>query len=159
MSKSMVVTKPEYDFRGNRIINCSAKPVIPQGMILHEHTKGDAFYSWNKEDQKNALWKIGAQDKASSSVSGHAVLKKLGRRSVFNATALDNLLVETDLIPEDEWSGKYIFFPGTIFRSITSHFLFARYLYRAENRRWQSGTKCLSYNWPSNHYMALQLDY
>ncbi len=158
MSRVMVAARSEYDFKGNRVIDCSAKPFIPRGMVLHEHNKGDAFYSWDISCQGDALWKTGAQDKVSRSVSGHAVLKKLGRTSALNANALDTLLVETDLIPEDEWTGKYIFFPGTIYRSVTSRFLFIRYLYRVSNRRWQSDLKCLSYNWPGSHYMALSIE-
>lgn len=106
------------------IIDCDADPFVPDGWEVVEHHKGGQF-KWNKEAQKDALYLSAAQK--NGSIEGNKLRKELVGKPVLNANALDDLLANPHLIPE-EWKDKYVFFWGTVYR-ISDGDLFVRFLY------------------------------
>ncbi len=94
------------------VINCDADPFVPDGWSVEEHRKGGAF-KWNAEGvtlhldkrQENGKW-----------IEGNKLREALAGKPVLNANALDYLLANPHLIPE-EWKGKAVFFWGTIYRN------------------------------------------
>lgn len=93
-----------------QIIDCDAKPFIPEGWRVIEHIKGGKL-EWNPE--KILLYLVDDQ-KDGKYIEGHKLRKKLRGKPVLNANFLDWLLAHPKFIPE-EWKGKRIFFWGTIY--------------------------------------------
>jgi hypothetical protein len=94
-----------------QIIDCDAKPFIPDGWKVQEHQKGGKL-EWNPE--KIQLYLSDGQ-KDGRYIEGNKLRKELKSKKVLNACVLDWLLAHPEFIPE-EWKGKYIYFWGTIYR-------------------------------------------
>lgn len=114
------------------VIDCDAQPFVPDGWSVEEHQKGGAF-KWDKETQKDALY-LSKGQAGSKYIEGNKLRKELTEKSapVLNANALDYLLANPHLIPE-EWKGKYVFFWGTVYRDRDGS-LYVRYLYWCDGR-------------------------
>lgn len=93
------------------IIDCDAKPFIPDGWKVEKHRK-DGQLEWNAE--KVSLY-LSQLQKDGKYIGGNELRKELQGMFVYNANVLDYLLVHQELIPE-EWKGKAVFFWGTIYR-------------------------------------------
>lgn len=140
-------------------IDCDAQPFVPDGWSVEEHQKGGAF-KWDKETQKDALYLSKGQT-GSKYIEGNKLRKELTDKSppVLNANALDYLLANPHLIPE-EWkrdgkgNTRTIFFWGTIYRRRDGN-LFVRYL-RWGDRRWRWGSRWLDDDWYGNCPAALR---
>jgi hypothetical protein len=105
------------------IIDCDAKPFVPDGWKVEEHIKGGQF-KWDSSQIEPYLDK---SQKNGKSIVGNKLRELLAGKSALNANVLDYLLANTELIPE-EWKGKYIFFWGTVYRNSDGR-LYVRYLY------------------------------
>jgi hypothetical protein len=105
------------------IIDCDAKPFVPDGWKVEEHIKGGQF-KWDSSQIEPYLDK---SQKNGKSIVGNKLRELLAGKSALNANVLDYLLANTELIPE-EWKGKYIFFWGTVYRHSDGR-LYVRYLY------------------------------
>lgn len=115
------------------IINTNKKPFIPyKGWKVEEHinngkvdvSKIQLFLS---DEQKNGY------------IEGHKLREILKSKNPLNANVLDYLYEHQDLIPE-AWTGKYIYFWGTIYRDSDGD-LCVRYLY------WHVGVWGRDYGW------------
>jgi len=120
-------------------IDCDAQPFVPDGWSVEEHQKGGAF-KWDRNAQKDALY-LSKGQAGSKYIEGNKLRKELSDKStpVLNANALDYLIANPHLIPE-EWKGKYVFFWGTVYRSRGGS-LFVRCLY------WGGGRWDWCYDW------------
>lgn len=123
----------------NHLINLDAKPFVPNGWKVEEHRQGGQF-AWDKA--KTGLYLADRQK--SGTIVGNELRKVLKDQPVLNANALDYLLANPHLIPE-EWKGKYVFFWGTIYRS-SGGGLYVRCLCW-DDGRWRWGSFWLGYGW------------
>lgn len=126
-----------------QIIDCDAKPSIPDGWKVEEHRKGGKL-EWNPE--KIQLYLSDGQ-KGSSYIEGNKLRKELKSKKVLNACVLDWLLAHPEFIPE-EWKGKYIYFWGTIYRGSVGD-LSVRCLYWFVGR-WHWDFSWLGRGWSSS---------
>ena len=93
------------------IIDLDAEPFVPDGWEVEEHRRGGQF-KW--DTSKVALYLSKGQQNGKG-IEGNKLGNELKGKPVYNATFLDYLLANPDLIPED-WKGKLVFFWGTIYR-------------------------------------------
>jgi len=121
------------------VIDCDTQPFVPDDWSVEEHQKGGAF-KWDKETQKDALY-LSKGQAGSKYIEGNKLRKELSDKStpVLNANALDYLLANPHLIPE-EWKGKYVFFWGTVYRHRDGD-LYVRFLF------WHGGRWHWSHSW------------
>lgn len=129
------------------IIDCDKDPFVPQSWKVEEHIKGGHF-EW--DPAKIDLYLSKKQKKGV--IRGNDLRKELKGKPVFNANALDYLLSNQHLIPE-EWKGKFMFFWGTIYRSSTGG-LAVRYLSWGVSR-WRWNYRWLDYDWDVSGPAAL----
>lgn len=122
------------------IINCDADPFVPNGWKVEEHRKGGRF----KWDASQVALYLSKGQRDGKVIEGNKLRKELADKPVYNATVLDYLLANPDLIPE-EWKGKYVFFWGTIYRGSGGD-LCVRYLYWYGGR-WGWGDGWLGSGW------------
>ena len=115
--------------RKDLVIDCDANPYLPSGWQVEQHLKGGSF-KWDPEKVDLFLSK---KQKQGGTIVDHELRKKLEGKPVLNANVLDWLLAHPRFIPES-WKGKYIFFWGTIYRSLGGH-LSVRCLYW-DSSRW-----------------------
>jgi hypothetical protein len=94
-----------------QIIDCDAKPYIPDGWKVVEHQKGGKM-EW--DPTKIQLYLSDSQ-KDGKYIEGNKLRKELKNKPVLNACVLDWLLAHPEFIPE-EWKEEYVFFWGTIYR-------------------------------------------
>jgi hypothetical protein len=104
------------------IIDCDAKPFVPDGWKVEEHIKGGQF----KWDPSSIKLYLDESQENGKSIVGNKLRELLSGKPVFNANVLDYLYAHPELIPED-WKGKAIMFWGTIYRS-SDGYLYVRYL-------------------------------
>lgn len=132
----------------NHVINLDAKPFVPNGWQLEEHIKGGQF-AWDKA-------KVGLhlepEQQNGKVIFAHELRKRLENQPVLNANALDYLLANSELIP-DEWKGKYVFFWGTIYR-YSDGLRYVRCLYWGGDR-WHCGNDWLDLVWDSSRPAAV----
>ena len=100
----------------NPIIDLDANPLVPPMWRVVEHRKGGQF-EWDASKIELYRSKKQQSGKIIEGTELHEELKRQGLkgRSVLNANALDYLLKNRHLIPE-EWKGKNVFFWGTVYR-------------------------------------------
>ena len=123
------------------MIDCDGAPFCPDGFVVEEHQKG-GFLQWNKDLQKDALWRAAGQQNGKV-LEGHDLLTELKGKPVLNASVLDYLVAHPQLIP-GEWKGKCIFFWGTIYRNRGN--LYVRYLCWGDSR-WDWDDRWLGSSW------------
>ncbi|MFA5024863.1 MAG: hypothetical protein WC523_08035 [Patescibacteria group bacterium] len=117
------------------LIDCSAPPFCPEGLVRETHQGKDFFKFDPAKIYLHQPKTRGTIEELSRLPAGKLAL---------NANVLDYLLKHPELIPK-EWRGKYIFFFGTIYRG-PGEMLFARYLvYRGSE--W-----CCDYSWLSSPF-------
>lgn len=123
------------------VIDCDADPFVPDGWSVEEHQKGGAL-RWDIETQNDALY-LSKGQAGSKHIEGNELLKELTEKGVpvLNANALDYLLANPYLIPE-EWKGQNVAFWGTRYRHCKGH-LCVRCL------GWRSGRCIGGHNWIS----------
>jgi len=92
------------------MIDCDAKPRIPEGWSLIEHKKGGS-YAWDP----SRIARLLVDESRDGTVDGAKLLKVHEDEEAFNANVLDFLLSRPDLIPE-EWKGKTVVFRGTVYK-------------------------------------------
>lgn len=134
------------------IIDCDARPYLPNRWSVEEHQKGGAV-RWDKEAQKDALYR--SKDQAGSKhIEGSKLRKELMEKSirVLNADILDYLLANPHLIPEG-WKGINVFFWGTVYRDRVGY-LCIRYL-DWDGGGWRWGYRWLGGDWNGGHPAAL----
>lgn len=129
------------------LIDCNARPFIPQGSTVEVHKKG-GMWKWNP----NISFYLSKKQKKGGYSKGNDLRKELENQPVLNANVLDYLLAHPELIPES-WKSKITFFSGTIYRNSGSN-LFVRYLYW-HGFRWDWGNGWLGYNFNSDYQAAL----
>jgi len=95
----------------SHIIDCDAQPFTPDGGSVEEHQKGGTF-TW---DASQVELYLASGQKNGRVLEGNLLRKEMAKKVPFNACALDYLLANPHLIPE-EWKGKYVFFWGTVYR-------------------------------------------
>lgn len=122
------------------IIDCDAKPFIPDELEVEEHHKGGQM-EWSVG--KTLLY-LSELQKKGKCIRGYKLHEELRNMHPYNANTLDYLLAHVELIPE-EWKGKIIFFWGTIYRGPVGH-LYVRYLY------WEGGQWRGHYRWLSHDF-------
>lgn len=99
------------------VIDMDTAPYIPNGLRfdpedqLQNQVHGQV--EWNLK--KFQLYLSEHQTTGKKWIGGKDLQKELESHLVYNANALDYLLVHPELIPE-EWKGKCVFFWGTIYR-------------------------------------------
>lgn len=124
-------------FLGNvaHIINCSAKPFVPEGWKVVKHSR-DGKLEWDPEEIQLCL-SSKQQDSSGGWITGNDLHEEFKGKPALNANVLDYLLEPENqhLIPE-EWKDKFVFFWGTVYRDNTG-LRCVRYL------RWNSGR----WNW------------
>lgn len=135
------------------VIDCDAQPFVPDGWSVEEHQKGGAF-KWDKETQKDALY-LSKGQAGSKYLEGNKLRKELTDKStpVLNANALDYLLANPHLIPE-EWKGKYVFFWGTVYRDRDGS-LYVRCLYWGDGG-WDWGSYWLGHGFRGDDPAAVR---
>ena len=132
----------------NHIINLDSKPFVPNGWKVEEHRQGGQF-AWNPT--KVSLH-LEPEQQNGKVIVGNELRKVLKDQSVLNANALDYLLANPELIPE-EWKGRAVFFWGTIYR-VSGGSLCVRYLYWFDGRWvWLNGW--LDHDWNSRYPAAV----
>lgn len=127
-----------------------SKTFIPNGWTVVEH-KNDLSTDLTKvrvslylsESQKNGV------------ITGYELRKELADKPVLNANALEFLLANPHLIPED-WKSKYVFFWGTIYRDGDGS-LCVRCLSWVGGR-WVWGCRWLDNQWYSDYPAAVLAD-
>lgn len=112
------------------IIDCDVQPWIPKGWGIVEHRKGGQL-EWSHE--KILLYTPEAQEV--EYIFGNALRKELTGKRVLNACALDYLLDNSHLIPE-ECKDKRVLFWGTIYHDC-NRYLCVRYLFCDELGKWK----------------------
>lgn len=118
----------------SHVIDCDADPFVPNGWSVVEHQKGGSF-EWDAS--KAELWLANGQ-KNGRQLEGNKLRKEVAKKVPFNACALDYLLANPHLIP-DEWKGnKYIFFWGTVYRYPDSRLLVRSLCWDGNWWRWSS---------------------
>jgi len=98
-----------------QIIDCDAKPYIPDGWKVDKHQKCGKL-EW---DPSRIELYLSDNQRDGKYIEGNKLrqeLQKLKGKKVLNACLLDWLLAHPEFIPE-EWKGKYIYFWGTVYRS------------------------------------------
>ncbi len=122
------------------IIQCGIEPFIPRGLVIVHHAQ-DEDLLWDKDAQgeENALW-LSEGQKRSRTREGNSIREELSRlrKPILNACALDYLYAHPDAIPEGWWK-YFVLFWGTIYRDISSHCEYVRYLC-SDNGKPYSGT-------------------
>jgi len=101
----------EFLNKAIQIINCNARPFIPEDWKVVKHIKGGKF-EWNP--LKIRLYLSDGQ-KEGRCINGNKLRKELEGQPVLNANVLDWLIAHPEFIPE-AWKGKCIYFWGTIYR-------------------------------------------
>jgi hypothetical protein len=134
------------------VIDYDAQPFVPDGWSVEEHQKGGA-YKWDSDTQKDALY-LSKGKAGSKYIEGNKLRKELTEKStpVLNANALDYLLANPHLIPE-EWKGKYVFFWGTVYRNRDGD-LYVRCLCWFDGR-WDWGYRWLGDDWDGRNPAAV----
>ena len=94
------------------VVDCDAKPFLPQGWKVEEHKKGGQLTL----DMSKILLHLSSNQMNGKYIEGNKLCKELASEQVLNANVLDYLLAHPELIPED-WKGKYVFFWGTTYRN------------------------------------------
>lgn len=99
------------------VVDCDAKPFVPQGWKIEEHKKGGQV----KLDLSKVRLHLSPNQINGKVIEGNKLRKELASEPVFNANVLDYLLAHPELIPEDwkrdeEGNACYIFFWGTVYR-------------------------------------------
>jgi len=150
---SRTVLPPMDEFREflnktAQIIDCNAKPFIPEGWKVEKHIKGG---KWEWNPNKIQLYLLDEQ-KNGKSINGNKLRKELEGQPVLNANVLDWLLAHPEFIPE-EWKGEYIFFWGTIYR-YADGYLVVRYLH-CFGGRWYWDCHWLDIGWYDYHPAAI----
>lgn len=128
----------------SHIIDLDADPFVPEGCEVEEHIRGGQF-AWTSA--KVGLYLTDQQESHRLFV-GHHLYHALKDQRVLNANALDDLLANPSLIPE-EWKGKRVFFWGTIYRSGSDGGLFVRCL-RWDGRVWWGTSWPFEFYWRNN---------
>jgi hypothetical protein len=134
-------------------INCNAAPFIPKGWKIEKHSKGGTII-WNPS---RVQFYLGSGQ--SGGVEGNKLRKQRAGKPALNATALDYLLENKHLIPEnwkrdDAGNIRYIFFWGTIYRREDGD-LYVRSLFWEEHGlEWRSFSLWLDDTW-RNHDPAV----
>ena len=123
-----------------QIIDCNAKPFVPEGWKVVKHIKGGKF-EW---DPSKILLYLSDGQKNGQRIEGNKLRKELESKPVLNTCVLDWLLARPEFIPE-EWKGEYIFFWGTIYRDAGGH-LVVRYLHW-DGSGWSWGYCWLDVGW------------
>ena len=126
------------------VINCNADPFVPDGWRVEEHQtsgpRNTGLLEWNVSKVSLYL----SKKQQGGSIEGNKLREELKGKPVFNATVLDYLLANPDLIPE-EWKGKAVFFWGTVYR-YSDGFLCVRFLCW-HGGRWYWGDYWLGHGW------------
>ena len=117
------------------IVDLDAKPYVPDGWKVEEHTKDGQF---EFDPTKIALY-LDEDQQNGGVIVGNKLRKKLKGKKVPNANLLEFYLAHPNLIPE-EWKGKAVFFWGTIYRDSYGR-LCVRYLI------WDGGGWRWGYRW------------
>ena len=144
----VMAVKFSWSDKSEHVIDCDAKPYVPNGLIVEEHIKGGELV-WDAS--KIELYLDDGQ-KGGGRIQGYELRKVLKGKRVLNANVLDHLLAHPKLIPES-WKGKAVFFWGTIYRNAVG-FLYVRYLYWDVDR-WCSNDIWLDNDWYSVNPAAL----
>ncbi len=103
----------------DHVIDCNADPVLMNGWSVEKHEKTGSF----KWDPKQVQFYLSKSQNKDSYIEGNKLRKELAGKPVLNASVLDYLLKNQQLIPE-EWKEKTngyttcIFFLGTIYRDV-----------------------------------------
>ena len=133
----------------SHVIDCDADPFVPDGWSVEEHQKGGSF---QRDASKVELWLANGQ-KNGKVLKGNKLRKEMAKKVPFNACALDYLLANPHLIPE-EWKGKYVFFWGTVYRR-RAGLLYVRYLCWSGDG-WDWSNRCLDDDWDEYYPAALR---
>jgi len=110
------------------VVDCDAKPFVPNGWKVEEHKKGGQLTL----DMSKVRLHLSPNQMDGKRIEGNKLRKELATEPVLNVNVLDYLLAHPDLIPED-WkkdergNTRYIFFWGTMYRYSSGH-LFVRFL-------------------------------
>lgn len=136
------------------VVNCDAKPFLPQGWKVEEHKKGGQL----KLDLSKVRLHLSPNQMDGKAIEGNKLRKELASEPVLNANVLDYLLAHPDLIPEDwkrdeKGNTRYIFFWGTIYRRSHGSLSF-RYLY-FYGGAWDWGNYWLDDDWVGNFPAAV----
>jgi len=102
-------------------IDTNKKPTLLDLEIVEHREMGEI--EWNPNNVELHL----EPEQKEDVIKGKELHKRLQNKPVLNATVLEYLFENQELIPE-EWKGKYIYFWGTIYRG-SSGSLCVRYLY------------------------------
>ncbi len=129
------------------MIDCDAKPFVPNGWSVEEHQMSGQF-SLNSAKIELYL----SRKQAKGLIVGNDLRDRIKGRSVLNANVLDYLLAHPELIPNN-WKGKYVFFWGTIYRDSYNN-LSVRYL-RCIGSEWCCDYYCLNCYFDSDEPCAL----
>ncbi len=116
--------------RRKNVVDCDAKPFVPEEWKVVKHIKGGKF----EFDPKKVVLYLDEKQRKGRVFVGSGLRRKLKGLPVFNANLLDFYLSHPNLIPE-EWKGKTVFFWGTIYRH-SDGLLCIRYL-RWDNVSWR----------------------
>ena len=100
------------------VVDCDAKPFLPNGWEVEEHKKGGQLTL----DMSKVKLHLSPNQMDGKRIEGNKLRKELANEPVLNVNVLDYLLAHPDLIPED-WKRNEkedvlrIFFWGTIHRN------------------------------------------
>lgn len=131
------------------LIDCDAKPFIPDELEVEEHRKGGQM-EWSAG---RTLPYLSELQKKGKCIRGDKLREELRNMHPYNANILDYLLAHVELIPE-EWKGKIMFFWGTIYRGPVGH-LYVRYLYW-EGGQWRGHYRWLGHDFHSSSPAVLR---
>ncbi len=137
-----------------RLIDCDTAPWCPYGWRVEEHRPGGQL----EFDPAKVAFHLDDGQKNGRTIVGNELRKQLAGKPVLNASVLDHLLANPQLIP-DSWktdandNPRYIYFWGTVYRSSGDH-LYVRFLYWT-GARWLWSTRGLDSGWSAQHPTAV----
>ncbi len=134
----------------SKTVDLDANPFVPKGWSVEDHRKGGML---DFDTAKIALY-LSEGQKGDKRISGNQLREELKARPVYNANLLDWYLRKENqrLIPES-WKKQYVFFWGTIYRSMDGNPC-VRYL-RWCGDGWGWGCRSLDFCWRSGSPAAV----
>ena len=96
------------------LIDCNVPPYIPEGLRVEKHMENEQLI-WGPS--KIRLYFLPGHQFSwwQECIEGNELYEKLEDQAVLNASVLDYLLINPQLIPK-RWKDKDVFFWGTIYR-------------------------------------------
>ncbi|MCI5108567.1 MAG: hypothetical protein MRY49_01840 [Candidatus Pacebacteria bacterium] len=133
-------------------LNTADDPYTPNNWSIEEHDKSLGTVTLEKRSDGElylngrmvTLYLDPEQEKGT--VGGHKLRERLKGKMVLNATILDYLRENPELIP-DSWKGKSIFFWGTVYCD-SGGYLYVRFLY------WNDDAWSWNYYWLDGDWRA-----